>query len=343
MQFSRLGVASLGEAIEVYKYLPAFAANPKSELIVFSDAELRHPDAKAEYFRFCGRIVPVIGNFADLETMVHWKDGLMRLPLFIELNTGMNRLGLPCDALENTIIPKLERHGIKVVDHLLHHFATSFVPLQDHDRTVAQQKKFEEAKSLFRRSGVTVRETSAANSAAIMQGVGIDESHVRPGLKLYGPCGVDSRDWCGRQVGKFYTKVLNVVRHRKGDYIGYGFNDVKDDCVVALIAVGYADGFLRFYGGMKVTINGLVGTVHGFVSMDSAAVVFEPEANKKSIEDIADMVHVDDKVLLWGDDINEKAAALSTNAYQLMCAVSLRVPRIYVDDSEVSSAGATLR
>ena len=127
-----------------------------------------------------------------------------------------------------------------------------------------------------------------------------------------------------------------------GSCVGYSFNATRGGpTVVAVLAIGYADGFLRYNTGLKLEINGLAGEVHGYVNMDLAEVVFYPNELEMTVEEVRDRLDNgkitscggnDTSVSIWGhdnSDIDTKASFLKTNPYQLLTALSVRVPRVY--------------
>ena len=67
------------------------------------------------------------------------------------------------------------------------HYACSFYSMKDHSSNIKATKNFQAVKENFSAQGISLERTSIANSGAIEQHSGLEESHVRPGLILYGP------------------------------------------------------------------------------------------------------------------------------------------------------------
>eukprot|EP00658_Telonema_sp_P-2_P063854 TRINITY_DN52687_c0_g1_i1.p1 TRINITY_DN52687_c0_g1~~TRINITY_DN52687_c0_g1_i1.p1 ORF type:complete len:125 (-),score=37.12 TRINITY_DN52687_c0_g1_i1:30-404(-) len=85
----------------------------------------------------------------------------------------------------------------------------------------------------------------------------------------------------------------------------------------------------------------LVGEVHGFVNMDITQLAFYPnDSGASTVEEIASLLHQEQRVVVWGHednrDIHAKATFLKTNAYQLLTAVSVRIPRKYLSLIHIS-------
>jgi alanine racemase len=166
-------------------------------------------------------------------------------------------------------------------------------------------------------------ELSIANSAAILRAPATHADWVRPGLALYGvsPFG-DGRgaDFGLRAAMSLESTVIALRRVPAGERVGYGgIWRAQRDSRIAIVAAGYGDGLPRSLpNGAPVLIGTHRAALAGRVSMDMIAV------------DITDLppVQLGDPVELWGErlPVEEIAAAAGTAAYELICAVSQRVP-----------------
>lgn len=310
---TKLGCASLGEARGLFEECPDLEA----EVLVFSDLELADEKLRSTYFNF--NITPVIARVSDLNLFLGLPE-FRKLPLCLKLNTGMNRLGLSRDEL-SPVLSKLKDRGIH---HLMTHFATSYYASKQGDKTSRQYDEFLQTKKELQDSGVAVEETSVSNSGAIEQGIGINETYVRPGLMMYGPRSVNSGTWDGRQVSRLVTKVLRLFNVKKGTPVGYGMHVASEDLHVAVLALGYGDGLMTFSSGSEIKINGQKGKIFARVNMDMAFVAFHPSVEGKFKED--------ELIEIWGhhdQHLSDLAAQMKTIPYQLMCGISSRIPRIY--------------
>lgn len=309
-----LGCASLGEALKIFHDSPEL----KSTILVFSDTELENEFAREAYLKF--NIIPVLHQRSDLEVILKHPD-FSRIPLHLKVNTGMNRLGLSEEDLK-LYLPQLKKRG---VCHFLTHLARSSQVLKAGDKTHKQYDEFIRLKKFLESAGVEIRETSISNSGAIEQGYGCNETYVRPGLMLYGPPSVtDPILWKGHQTSRFVTKVLSTFTVKKGTPVGYGVNVADKDSFFAVLPVGYGDGITTYYSGSNLLINGIKGKIFGRINMDMTFVQFDMEN--------ADKIRRNDQVEIWNHDnrvISEFATQNKTHAYQIMCGVSGRIPRIY--------------
>lgn len=312
-KIKKIGVASLGEALKLSQECPDL----DTEYLVFSDTEMADPDCRSAYKDF--NITPVIHQPEDLKHFLG-DDRLKDTPLIMKVNTGMNRLGFSLQELEKEL-PRIKNRGVQ---HLMTHFAYSYAPLKAGDKTSRQLEEFSKAKKLLSDAGVEVKETSSANSGAIEQKIGVDETHVRPGLMMYGPPSVEPKIWDGHQISKFVTKVLKTFPVKKGTPVGYGVNVAGEDGFVAVLPVGYGDGVMTFWSGLKLIVNGHPCTVFARVNMDMMFLFFAPDVQGK--------IKTGDIVEIWNHDnrvITDIATQMRTIPYALMCGITGRIPRIY--------------
>ncbi len=309
-----LGCATLCEALKLLEECPDLGAR----VFIFSDSELEDEKLSDAYLNF--NFVPVLHNRRDLElVLTHAK--FRSLPLVLKLNTGMNRLGLT----EADLIATRSRLKSRGVKHLMTHFARASIPVETDDLCWRQQAEFHRLRKVLTDAGVAIEETSISNSGAIEQQLGVDQTFVRPGLALYGPPSVvDPVRWTGKQASRWVTRVLSTFEVKQGTPVGYGMNVADRDSFFAVLPVGYGDGFLTFYSGVQLTLNGLRGRVFGRVNMDMTYIQFEPGQR--------DQLKVNDVVEIWGHDgrgVTDLAQQANTHAYQVMCAVTNRIPRVY--------------
>jgi alanine racemase len=118
------------------------------------------------------------------------------------------------------------------------------------------------------------------------------------------------------------ARLIGVHRVPAGESVGYGqtFRALRD-MRVGIVACGYADGYPRHAAtGTPVTVNAIRTRLIGRVSMDMLAVDLDPVPDAT----------VGAPVVLWGQggpSVDEVAAACGTIGYELLTAVTSRVPR----------------
>jgi len=270
----------------------------------------------ADYLR------PVINSATELaewDAFVatrNWRGGAA-----LHVDTGMNRLGItPEEAV--AIAPRLqsENHGFTLV---MSHLACAEIP--DHPMNDRQIRLFREIRLLYR--GVA---SSLANSSGIFLGGGAYCDLVRPGVALYGVNPTPGKANPMRPVVELKGRVIQVRAVNKGESVGYGaaFTATRPSRV-AIVALGYADGYLRSASAAKgkppaqVIIAGKRCPIAGRVSMDVLAV---------DVTDLPDgTVRRGDLATLIGDgmSVDDVAAAMGTIGYEVLTHLGRRYHRVY--------------
>jgi len=258
-----------------------------------------------------------------------------RLKIHLKLDTGMGRLGFPAasdtcvdEAVAVLALDNLDAEGIFT------HFAVSDEPDTGTDYTREQFALFRRrVAEIQTRSGKTFRLCHCANSGGVLHhrdgGVCLDM--IRPGLLTYGVYPEESRGGLElRPAMAVRCRISAVTHHKKGDTISYGRTwTAERDCTLAVLPMGYADGLHRSLSGqLDVLIHGRRARQVGRICMDMCMV------------DITDLpgVRAGDVATVLGADgagcitANELAAKADTIPYEILCAISPRVPRIYVED-----------
>jgi alanine racemase len=233
-----------------------------------------------------------------------------KIPVYLKLNTGMNRLGFAAGELKQALSRLAPAAGDIT---LMSHFADA-----DGKRGVRWQlERFEKmcAGLDFPRS--------LANSAAILR---YPEAHAewnRPGIMLYGcsPFADESAEKLGLKPAMTLSSELIATRGlQAGDSVGYGCTFTAPGPMrVGIVACGYADGYPRHAPtGTPVLVCGKRTRTLGRIAMDMliADLTGIPEAG------------IGSPVVLWGEGLSadEVAASAGTVSYELLCALSPRVP-----------------
>lgn len=246
-----------------------------------------------------------------------------KLKVHVKIDTGMGRLGIFAeDAIKafrhlNTLT-NLDIEGIYT------HFSSAD---EDAELTAHQLETFRRAVRPLRAAGINVTYMHAANSPGTLA---TWESHlnmVRPGLILYGlrPSEKTTLHPGMRPVMSWKTQVLQVKDFPPGYSIGYnGTYTTRNNERIAIIPVGYADGFRRApHTWEYVLIHGQKAPVIGRVSMEKTAVKVTA----------IDSVYAGDEVVLLGRQGDEVITAemiadwLDTSNYEVVSSILPRVPR----------------
>ena len=272
----------------------------------------------------------------DLQIAVHdeWQVQALletRLPrplvVWLKINTGMHRLGLPPTAV-GAVQQHLEASGQVAEIRLFTHFACADAP--DDPRNHAQLEAFATATAGLPGA------RSLANSAAL---VALPESRagwVRPGILLYGANPFATPHPIATELKAVMTLSSRLIALRTlsaGESTGYGSDWVAPrETRIGIVAMGYGDGYPRHAPtGTPVLVKGRRSRLLGRVSMDLLAVDLEPLADAA----------VGDRVVLWGDELPawEVARHAGTVAYELFTGVSPRVPICYSGATRGTESG----
>ena len=264
----------------------------------------------------------------------------VRISCHVKLDTGMNRLGFPasCDtdfeASADAIKKCASLKGISL-DGIFTHFSEA----DDSDseeltgKTLLQAERFFGVIRALERRRVKIPFKHVCNSASAIRFPALALDGVRLGIVLYGTRPSEFFKLPLRSAMTFKTKISHIHTLKAGEAVSYGGVYTADrDTRIATLPVGYADGFLRAYGGARVMISTKDGEVEapiiGRICMDQCMISL----------DGLDGASVGDEVTLFGDTqerLYELAKIADTIPYEILCAVSARVVRIYKEDGNV--------
>ena len=257
----------------------------------------------------------------------------------LKIDTGMNRIGLAPSDIE-CFARQLAKCKHLALRGVMTHFASSeaFAPSPQGQQTLDQEKSFYAALSHLRKLGIDTGIVHMANSAAIAARPESWGDMVRPGVILYGyHPGYDppeQREEAERRlplkpVMSLRTRVISLRRVPAGAGVGYGAKFMPQrPSVIAVLAAGYGDGIHRSLSNSRgcVLVRGKIVPIVGIVSMDVTMI---------DVTDVAG-IEIGDVVTIYGTDgehvnpANAVARAIGTVTSDLLCAVTARVPRIYV-------------
>jgi len=253
------------------------------------------------------------------------------IDLHLYVDTGMHRDGVsPHEAVE--ILQEVRSlPGLNIVG-LCTHFATAYE--EDSPFVREQLEIFQRVLAACEATGHTFTYIHAANSGAIWHVPDARFTLVRPGLSLYGYTSTTEADPLLRPVMSVVSKVSAMRRIWPGETVSYGRRFMAArETGIATIPIGYGDGYLRsLTGNASCLIGGKEYPIVGIICMDAC------------MADVGDDdVKVGDEVVLIGSQadamgrVRSLDAALvaeraNTVAYEILTAVSERVPRFYIGE-----------
>ena len=284
--------------------------------IIIMDPEVAAMDLILE-----NNLEPNVYSHQSLKTVIAAVEskGLEHYPIHIKIDSGMHRLGFYKEDIP-WLIDRLTHQKAVSVRSVFSHLAGSDEEQFD-DFTLSQIKYFdscaEELKKGLKDEGIIKH---ICNSAGIERFTQFQFDMCRLGIGLYGFSfnGAQLRNVCSLE-----TTILSVKTVKAGETIGYGRHTrLTEDRVIAVIPIGYADGFdRRFsnYGG-EVYVRGKRCPVVGNVCMDQAMVdITGTDARPGDVAEV------------FGEHmpLQELADKLGTITYEILTSVSRRVQRIY--------------
>lgn len=244
----------------------------------------------------------------------------------LKIDTGMSRLGVQMRELPR-FLEGLARFPRCVLDGLMTHLSSADT---DPDATAAQLKSFDEARALVFAAGHAPSTLHVANTAATLAAPASRFDMVRPGGALFGiGMGVPQ----GRELRgamRIRSEVIALREIEAGTRVGYdGTFTAARTTKLATVPIGYGDGLPRQLGNRGVMlVRGVRCPIVGRVSMDLTTL---------------DVTHVEgcamnDEVVALGPQgtetirADEIASLSGTIAYDVLTAVSRRVPRTYREE-----------
>ncbi|MFN2530848.1 MAG: alanine racemase [Pyrinomonadaceae bacterium] len=247
----------------------------------------------------------------------------------VKIDTGMGRLGVRFDALDEFAARFAQFRSLRV-DGLLTHFAaaddSTCQALTSH-----QIERFEESVEFFRQRGFKPTHCHLANSAAIYSQPKAFGNMVRPGGALYGlwrdvlpPCESDPQL---APVMSLYSEIIALKWVPAGETVGYACTfEAPRRTLIATLPIGYHDGFIRALSNKgRVMLRSTYAPVVGRISMD-LTLLDVTDVNDVEIGDRVTLMGREDSLEITAEQIAQTAGTLS---YEVTCGISHRVPRIY--------------
>lgn len=265
------------------------------------------------------------------------------LKVHMKLDTGMSRVGFLCqgDHFARAVADVTEACGLPGfdVEGVFTHFAVSDEPDKESSVTYTRNQL-----DLFRRTFEAVEEKwgrrfaihhcSNTGATALWPDAWMDM--IRPGLLQYG-CGEFAEQLGLKPVMTLKTTVSIIKNYDPGTTVSYGRTfTAQRPTRMGVVPYGYADGFFRSLSNRcRMMTDCGPAPQCGRICMDMSMI------------DLTDLPEVKegDEVEIFGSriSVNEVAALAGTIPYEITCAVSKRVPRIYLRHGQVVGRELMLR
>lgn len=288
---------------------------------------------------------PAAGRAGDGAGVSLWADG--RWPVHVKVDTGMHRVGCDPSQLPEMLAAVADAPALMLGGLWTHLAVADGASDEDRAFTAQQLDRFGDAVSVAHALGMRPPLRHAANSAAVMAHPASRFDLVRCGIACYGlapgPDLAGAADSLGlRPALSWRAQVTHVRQLGAGERPSYGrARALPEAATVAVVPLGYADGVPRatFGAGGTVLVGGRRRPLAGVVTMDQIVVDCGPEPA---------VVRAGDEVVLIGRQGGtaltawDWARTLGTIAYEIVCGIGPRVPRLLVDDDRAVVTGHPL-
>ena len=258
------------------------------------------------------------------------QENLAPLRIHIAVDTGMGRIGYPARTekeIDETVqnILSLAKDGAFEICGMFTHFARADEELAtSKEKTTVQIERYRTLKQKLEENGMVIPFHHVSNSAAALTRPDDIFDGVRLGLCLYTPPAYTPKRLHLQPVMHLSADVIHIQTIPAGESVGYGgrFTALKDT-PIGVLPIGYADGIPRSLRGASLTLHTEKGNfpvkIIGSVCMDQCMIDLSGIDAK-----------VGDRVSFFGHTpgaLLKLAEHAGTIPYELLCAISLRVPR----------------
>ena len=207
--------------------------------------------------------------------------------IHIKINSGMNRLGVKGEKQLDDIMHRAKKLNYIVVEGIFTH--SGFSELEDKSFLEKQFNYFHDITFPYKDDVIV----HFANSGSFCYKKEYHQNMVRIGKLIYGVNASNSLVTLPLRVPfGLFSEVIQVQDVKSGEYIGYGLNKMEHNGRIAILPLGYGDGFLSIYTGKYVIIN---HKRYKILSVCMDLIIVEADKNVK----------VGDSALIMGTDGND--------------------------------------
>lgn len=337
------GALEIGRMIEPYDYIFGYAVATPEEAILLREGGLKKPILLLGYsfpesykYIIDADVRPCI---FEMESALLLSDQAQKMGktvrVHLAVDTGMSRIGFADNPESAEIIKRIATLPNLEIEGIFTHFARA--DEESPAPAYRQMKRFTDFIGLLEDKGVHIPIHHCSNSAGILRMPEANLSMVRAGITVYG---LNPSEEVRGDILKL-RPAMSLISHisyikvlEEGVPVSYGGTFVTTRKTrVATIPVGYADGYPRQLSNKGyVLINGRRAPIMGRICMDQFMV---------DITDIPDVApHAEAVLMGTSKDETITAEALGELSgrfnYELVCLISKRVPRVYVQNGRVS-------
>ncbi len=300
---NRLGVkafavAAIDEGIKLRRY------GIRDEILILGFTD---PARAKELHKF-----DLMQTLLDYDYALRLNEQGCKIKAHMKINTGMNRLGF--DSMDtDSMVKAFDMKNLEICGIYTHLCVSDNLAAQDVCFTETQIRKFYQSLDQLKENGIKIPKTHVQSSYGFLNYPELKCSYVRAGVALYGVLSsINDKTKLRldlRPVLSLKSQIVLLRKIKRGESIGYGRTFVaKRDSQIAILSIGYADGFPRNLSGKnsEVLIREKRFPIVGRICMDQLAI---------DVTDI-ETVCVGDVATLIGSDGNDglSAAAIANSA-----------------------------
>lgn len=256
--------------------------------------------------------------------------------LHIKLDTGMNRIGFPCNEESIDKIMEISRLSNLSMEGIFTHYYKA--DAKDKSMANRQLALYTQMVNALEQRGVGFEIRHISNSAGIMEMPNETYDMVRSGISTYGlypSVEMDKQACVLYPAMQMKSHITHVKRVKKGETVGYGATyTLPEDKLIATVGVGYADGYPRALSNRgRMLVHGCYVPIVGRVCMDQTMIDVSSIDNIKVGDEVV-LFGTQGKNSIWVEELADMSASFN---YEFVCNVNRRVPRIYKEDGKVVS------
>tara|TARA_B100000674_G_C37971394_1_gene977146 strand:+ start:2318 stop:3442 length:1125 start_codon:yes stop_codon:yes gene_type:complete len=270
-------------------------------------------------------MLPVVYETEHLEVLAEFRPSQN---VHVKIETGLNRQGVALDDLSD-FLQKVDELGLKIVGAYTHYanvedtLDTSFFELQ--------YEMFRKSLKLF---STTVKIHSCASAAALLHPNHAGE-FARVGISMYGHYSSWQTYLSLRERGvhcdlkpalSWKCKIAQIKSVKTGDKVGYGCSyEVLRPGKIAILPVGYYDGYSRMYSGKSVVlVNGRRAPVVGRIAMNMCMVDVS-HIDGVSAGQIVTLLGQDESSRITAEELAEISQTIT---YEALTRIASHLPRV---------------
>ncbi len=314
-------VSNLDEAIAVRNYAP----NAEILILGYTPPEYAHEISMYN-------IIQGVVSTDYAKALV--KNTQIPIRCHVKIDTGMGRIGLKHDTPQSCAdeIAEMMKMEKLSVEGIYTHFAVADSDSADNIAYTDKQEKFiTDTYGALVSKGITLKHLHFMNSAATCYRNTSRSTLSRAGIILYGlhpdisldiPEGLEP-------LMELKAVISHVKTVKEGDCISYGRTFTAERKMrIATVTIGYADGYSRLLSSKgEILVHGKRCRIVGRVCMDQL-MIDVTDVPQASSGDIVTLIGREGNDLITADEL---ASVYGTIGYEVVCGISKRVPRIYVD------------